>query len=99
MANTCGNCKHWTAPSERIGFYSAVAPCYDADIPDEERERINKQADMRLGECEGVPFLPDAKKVLDTEGPVASLRDASEYEAQLFTSEDFSCALWAKKES
>jgi hypothetical protein len=97
MTNTCGSCTHWLPPSERTGFRSAVSPCYGADIPDEERETINKKADMRLGECSGVPFLPDAKTVFDTEGPVASIRDASEYQADLFTSEDFFCALWAAK--
>lgn len=97
--NTCAACRHWTPPTERTDFGTAVtirsaADHYDADASAAAHE-AQAEADKTFGICKAIDLceLAHGEPV-----PLATTRDASDYIATLYTQAEFGCALWAAQE-
>lgn len=93
--NTCSTCKYWTPPHERTDYGNAVR--YRNDEWDDELDDLMRggQDDKLFGLCRKVVLGDDLS--LDEPAPIAVTRDASNYQADLFTQAEFGCVLHEEK--
>lgn len=96
---TCATCKHWTQPTARTGYadaltYTGVATVGETWTPElsDRASSRTKEADLLYGECGAITLCADMS--LDEDAPLATVRDASDYVATLFTQAAFGCAMW-----
>lgn len=91
----CGTCKYWKPPSERTGYGNAVTLEWKAVEDFDEREELLTEADRQFGFCRKIDMGQD----VDPKNlPMATVRDASDYSATLYTQAEFGCRLWEAAE-
>lgn len=94
VEKTCGSCKYWLHRKNRDDFKTVVRFCG----PEGWRVKVRKEneIDKLFGRCEKIVMGTDLS--MDDEIPLAVTLDSSEYQADLFTQEEFGCILWESKE-
>ena len=85
----CLNCKYW----DRVNInslYIFVEKYYKYDYRND--KTIEKDYDFLTGYCKNHLFCKSLENSNDF-----GLHDASEYDAKMYTGQDFFCAKWEKK--
>ena len=102
---TCATCRHWTPPSERTDYMSAVniEPAGEYDDPDrqakwEQASAAKHEADKLYGPCRAIN-LEAAHVEHGDPLPLAVARDGSDYMAVVLTQAEFGCVLHEPRES
>lgn len=94
----CGGCKHWEQTDTdwrlrldlKLNEGETQENKYDIDGPYQERVR---RAEQKFGRCNKITLLDSWEEHDENNLPVAFTRDASDYQADLYTKSEFGCVL------
>jgi hypothetical protein len=93
--STCATCKHWRRPENRNDFHDAVSFAGDEWVDDVGNGMDGYQRgsveDRKFGECLAIDLGTDLP---EGPPPLAVTRDASDYQATLYTQAEFGCLMW-----
>lgn len=92
--NTCETCTHWLRPEQRTGF-THVITVYPDGYHAARLKAESDAADRLFGQCRAINLTTDVQ--VSEPIPLAVTRDASEYQADLYTQATFGCAMWEPK--
>ena len=100
LTGNCGTCVHWKPIDD--DWYSVIRLTlregekeddrYDYSTPLHAREVA---AQKRYGECQEIGLLDNYEEHDEESLPLAYTKDASDYQATLYTQTAFGCPLWS----